>query len=148
MAAKTKPNPTNNGNRIRKRGEFFSFLVAAILIVGFFAASHYMFFGYTERKVASVPRFVNLECQNLLPLLNSGDSKIRFRATSALASCGYPSGIDGLIGFLDDRDSNLQKAAAFVLLSQELTLKDPALIAKIDQNREKINKLIHPALAK
>lgn len=140
---------SNNGRRVRKRGEFFSFVVAAILIVGFFAVSHYMFFGYSNRRVASIaPITTDLKCENLLPLLNSEDEKIRFRAAAALANCGYPQAIDGLIGFLDSSDPTLQKAAAFTLLSQELTLKDRAQVAKIENNREKIYKLIHPSSPK
>lgn len=139
----------NNSRRVRKRGEFFSFLVAAILIVGFFAASHYMFFGYAGRKVASItPAATDLKCENLLPLLTSEDENVRFKTTVALASCGYPQAIDGLLGFLNATDLNIQKAAAFALLSQELTLSDQSSVAKIANNRDKIYKLVYPSFSK
>ena len=137
-----------NGKRVIKRGEFFSFLVAAILIVGFFAASHYMFYGFNERRMASVQPVSEMRCHDLLPFLNSGSNEARFKASVALASCGYPQGIDSLIGFLDDSNETLQKAAAFTLLGQELTLNDPQVVAKIEKNRDKILKLIHPNLEK
>lgn len=144
MTSKTH-NEKGNTRRIRKRGELLSFLVAAIVIIGFVAVSHYLFFGYMDREVASIQPPRNLECKNLLPLLQSEDPNLRFRASVALASCGYPQGVDALISFLlDDSNSTLQKAAAFTLLSQELTLHDATLIAKIEKQREKITKIIHP----
>jgi len=135
--------PTSPLRRIRKRGEFISFVIAALLIVGFFAASHFMFFEYTERRIASIQVPSDMKCGELVPYLNHEDTNLRFRASVALASCGYPQAVDGLIAFLENSDPNLRKAAAFTLLSTELTFQDPAVVAKIEANQDKISSLVH-----
>ncbi|HLB59316.1 MAG TPA: HEAT repeat domain-containing protein [Bdellovibrionota bacterium] len=147
MASKRRAQTNNQAEsrRVRKRGEFISFLIAAILIVGFFAASHFIFFAYTskriDRRLASVTPTA-MQCEDLLPLLQNEDPNLRFRAAMALSSCGYSEGVDGLIAFLDSDDLKFREAAALNLMAQERTLVDPPLVEKIKTKQEKIKEIV------